>query len=80
MFVTASDETRRSGSPTPTGSTRRRPTKRLTESDKARADYLQRFYGVRRELPTHYDLVLSTDRLTPGVAAAVVAARSRPSR
>jgi cytidylate kinase len=33
-------------------------------SDAARADYLERFYGVEQELPTHYDLVVSTDVLT----------------
>jgi Cytidylate kinase-like family len=41
-------------------------------SDKARAAYFKRFYGVARELPTHYDLVLSTDRLSPADAAALI--------
>jgi Cytidylate kinase len=39
--------------------------KQLEESDKGRDAYLKSFYGVSRELPTHYDLVLNTDRLAP---------------
>jgi hypothetical protein len=41
-------------------------------SDGNRADYLKRFYDVDEELPTHYDLVLNTDELTPEQAAAIV--------
>ncbi|HEX6700964.1 MAG TPA: cytidylate kinase-like family protein [Gaiellaceae bacterium] len=44
----------------------------VKEEDAARADYLKRFYAVERELPTHFDLVVSTDRLTPEQAAEVV--------
>jgi cytidylate kinase len=52
-----------------------RAAKTLEESDKAREQYLKRFYGVSRELPTHYDLVVNTERLTPERAVdAVVAA------
>lgn len=36
---------------------------RIEESDKARADFLRRFYGLERELPTHYDLVVNTGEL-----------------
>jgi cytidylate kinase len=42
-------------------------------SDGNRADYLKRFYDVDEELPTHYDLVVNTDELTPEQAAAIVA-------
>ena len=45
----------------------------VKESDKGRADYLRRFYGVDEELPTHYDLVVNTDVLTAEQAADVVA-------
>jgi cytidylate kinase len=41
-------------------------------ADAARADYLNRFYGVRRELPTHYDLVVNTDVLSTEQAVALV--------
>jgi cytidylate kinase len=42
------------------------------ESDRARAAYLKRFYGVSEELPTHYDLVVSTERLAAEEAAGVI--------
>jgi cytidylate kinase len=45
----------------------------VRESDAARADYLERFYGVEPELPTHYDLVVNTDVLTVEQAAAAIA-------
>jgi uncharacterized protein len=38
--------------------------KRIDRSDKERAAYLKRFYSVDGELPSHYDLVVSTDRLS----------------
>ena len=44
----------------------------VKQSDAARADYLQRFYGVRAELPTHYDLVINTDKLPPAAAAGLI--------
>jgi cytidylate kinase len=47
--------------------------KELKRSDEARAAYLKTFYGVERELPTHYDLVLNTETLEPDAAAGVVA-------
>jgi hypothetical protein len=46
---------------------------RLVKSgDANRRDYLKRFYDVPSELPTQYDLVLNTDRLTPEQAADLV--------
>jgi cytidylate kinase len=46
-------------------------------SDAGRAHYLKRFYGVGAELPTHYDLVLNTDRLGTDVAAGLVVQAAR---
>ena len=46
----------------------------LRAEDAGRADYLKRFYGVDRELPTHYDLVVNTDAVSPPAAAAAVVA------
>jgi cytidylate kinase len=37
--------------------------KAMAESDRQRQRYLARFYDVREELPTHYDLILNTDHL-----------------
>lgn len=48
--------------------------RRVAADDAARADYLRRFYGVDEELPTHYDLVVSTDVLGAAQAADVVVA------
>lgn len=58
----------------------RKAEKAIRESDAARADYLKRFYGVQEELPTGYDLVVSTDVLSPARAAEIVAQASLLSR
>jgi len=44
----------------------------LNDSDKSRAAYLKDFYGVAHELPTHYDLVLNTERLGPEQAVGAI--------
>jgi hypothetical protein len=66
VLVTASDETR--AQRVPEGA------KQVRREDGNRADYLKRFYGVERELPTHFDLVVNTDVLTAEKAADVIAA------
>jgi cytidylate kinase len=68
VFVTASPSTR---------DDRLAGARDVGAEDAGRADYLKRFYGVERELPTHYDLVVNTDALSPAEAAAVVAAAAR---
>jgi cytidylate kinase len=50
----------------------------VREADAARADYLRRFYGVDRELPEQYDLVINLDVLTPEDAAGVIARAAEP--
>jgi cytidylate kinase len=49
----------------------------VKRSDAARADYIKRFYEVDRELPTHYDLVVNTDEVSPEDAARAVMALVR---
>lgn len=44
----------------------------VKSGDAGRADYLRRFYGVSDELPTLYDLVVNTDRLTTQDAARLI--------
>ena len=44
----------------------------VEESDKGRAAYFRNFYGVTRELPTHYDLVVNTDRISTQQAVSLV--------
>jgi cytidylate kinase len=46
--------------------------KRIDRSDKERAAYIKRFYSIDSELPSHYDLVVSTDRLSPKDACKLV--------
>jgi len=51
----------------------------VSDGDAGRADYLRRFYDVRQELPTHYDVVVNTDQLSPEQVTELVcgAARTR---
>jgi len=44
----------------------------VRKGDAGRSDYLKRFYGIRAELPTHYDLVVNTDKLSPELAARLI--------
>lgn len=44
----------------------------IEKDDKERQFYLRRFYDVRQELPTHYDLVINTDMFTSSVAAHLI--------
>ena len=78
VLVTASADTRARRVAATTSVDDRAAAKAVKDDDLARADYLRRFYGVDSELPTHFDLVVNTDFLTPDVAAetVVVAARS----
>jgi cytidylate kinase len=46
--------------------------KAIRDSDSGRADYLRRFHGIETELPTHYDLVVSTDAFSVEQAAELV--------
>lgn len=46
--------------------------KELKRSDDARASYLKSFYGIDRESPTHYDLVINTQNVDPEAAAAII--------
>jgi hypothetical protein len=73
VLVTASPATRARRYAEARGVGEKESEKAIKQSDAARADYLRRFYGVEHELPTHYDLVVSTDVLTPEQAASLVA-------
>jgi cytidylate kinase len=46
--------------------------RRVKEADAVRRDYLKRFYGVDRESPTDYDLVINTDVLSTEQAADII--------
>jgi cytidylate kinase len=49
----------------------------IADSDKARANYLKRFYDIDREMPEDYDLCISTDVLTPAQAAELILKAAR---
>jgi len=49
----------------------------IKDNDAGRADYFQRFYQIDRELPTHYDLVINTDKLSADEAAEIIGAAAR---
>src|SRR5207244_4340566 len=64
VLVTASPDTRATRVADAEGLDQTRAARAVKESDAGRADYLKRFYDVREESPTHYDLVLNTDVLS----------------
>ena len=74
VLVTASPETRCARIAAEQGLSEKDAARAIAEADANRADYLRRFFGEKAELPTQYDLVVNTDRLPIGAAAAVVAA------
>jgi len=49
----------------------------ITKSDAGRQHYLQTFYDIEEELPTHYDMVLSTEVLTSGQVTALIVSAAR---
>ena len=73
VLVTASPETRTTRVAEAEGLDQAGAARVLKESDAGRADYLKRFYDVRDESPTHYDLVLNTDALSIQQAADLIA-------
>jgi len=46
--------------------------KTIERSDREREAFLKSFYGIDRELPIHYDLVINTDRISATSAAALI--------
>jgi cytidylate kinase len=51
----------------------------VRETDRARADYMKRFYALRQEEPTCYDLVINTDVLDPDEAVDLIVVAARGS-
>jgi cytidylate kinase len=72
VLVTASPDTRATRVADAEGLDQARAARAVKESDAGRADYLKRFYDVREESPTHYDLVLNTDGLSIEQAAELI--------
>jgi cytidylate kinase len=74
IFITASPQTTAARLAADGSIDEKAAAKLVKDGDLARADYLKRFYGISRELPTHYDLVVNTDVIGPEAAAQLVLA------
>jgi len=72
VLVTASPQTRRERIAATLGLDEDEAARTIKRSDANRADYIKRFYGIGDERPTHYDLVINTDRLSPEHAAQLI--------
>jgi len=73
VLVVASDRVRGTRVSDANGIDDKQARRTVAESDKARTEYLKRFYSIDRELPEHYDLVVNSDRVAPADLATVVA-------
>jgi cytidylate kinase len=54
------------------GKSPREAAETIQQSDDARANYVKRFYDVDHEQPDHYDLTLSTDKLSPALITQLI--------
>ena len=79
VLITTCREERAQRLATTLGIEEKQAARAIKQSDAGRADYLKRFYGVGAELPTHYDLVINTDRLTAEQAARLIVAVASPA-
>lgn len=77
VLVTASPETRWERVAAELDLTGKEAARAVDAADAARADYLKRFYGAKAELPTQYDVVVNTDRVSSGDAVALVLLAAR---
>ncbi|HSP98936.1 MAG TPA: cytidylate kinase-like family protein [Candidatus Dormibacteraeota bacterium] len=77
VLVTASVETRARRLVAAQGVTAEEAAAAVATSDRDRGDYFRRFYDVAQEQPTHYDLVINTDVLTPERAADLIVCAAR---
>jgi len=73
VLVTASPQIRERRLAASLGIDEKEAARTIKQSDAGRADYIKRFYGIGAELPTHYDLVINTDKLPPEDAAWLIA-------
>jgi cytidylate kinase len=73
VLVTASDENRLLRVSESAGLDAKSTANLVRDSDNGRDAYLKKFYGVSHELPTHYDLVVNTDRIATEQAVEAIA-------
>jgi cytidylate kinase len=74
VLITASETTRAERVGTQDSLDESQAARKVKEADAGRRDYLKRFYGVDRESPTDYDLVINTDVLSTQEAADIIGA------
>jgi cytidylate kinase len=74
IFITASPDVRALRIAAEAGIKDSEATKMIDRSDRERREFLQRFYEVKEELPTRYDLVINTDTLSSKTAVALIVA------
>jgi cytidylate kinase len=80
VLVTASKPTRVQRIAGEFGVNQKEAARLVKQSDAGRADYIKRFYGIGSEQPTHYDLVVNTDKVAADeVARLIVDAVNAPS-
>jgi cytidylate kinase len=72
VLITASTPTREQRLASALGIDEKEAARTLKRSDAGRSDYIKRFYGIADELPTHYDLVINTDKVSPDAAAQLI--------
>lgn len=72
VLLTAPAQTRERRLASALGVDAKEAARAVKRSDAARGDYIKRFYGVSAELPTHYDLVINTEKLSPEDAAELI--------
>jgi cytidylate kinase len=77
VLVTAPEETRRDRLAQDGAMTAAEATESITKSDQGRGNYFRTFYKLEQELPTHYDLVLNTEVLTPEQVTALIVFAAR---
>jgi hypothetical protein len=80
VLVTASAETRARRLVAAQGGALEAAAAVVTTSDRNRRDYFRRFHDIPQELPTHYDLVVNTDVITPEQAAELIVCAARARR
>jgi cytidylate kinase len=72
VFITASPDLRAERLAQEAGIKESEATKMIDRSDRERREFLQRFYEVKEELPTRYDLVINRDNLSSDTAVALI--------
>lgn len=77
VFITASESVRADRIAEQDNLDQKQALSKIKDSDRERRRYFERIYEQREELPTHYDLVLSTDVLTTEQAAQIAVAAAR---